>query len=46
MAETTDGLHCAEALDGGFDAGEEFMETLAHGDDVLYDGGGAAQDSQ
>ena len=46
MAETTDGLHCAEALDGGFDAGEEFIESLARLDDVLYDEGGAAQDSQ
>ena len=46
MAETTDGLHCAEALDGGFDAGEEFIESLARVDDVLYDEGGAAQDSQ
>ena len=46
MVETTDGLHCAEALDGGFDAGEEFIESLARVDDVLYDEGGAAQDSQ
>ena len=45
MADTRDGLHCAEALDG-FDVGAAFMDTIVPGDDVPYDEGGAAQESQ